>query len=185
MYVSGLHLGSDPTKMITRSASRPRFISTVILYLCIWALTLLGYSDRGVAADGRANFRLEDKLETEENLFRVDYSYNDQLLSQLRDCDVDSKTCDLHLANLIMLSAKVTNEHNVLMINDRAQQLFEDILYFLGTSAPQYRAKVCHILSTIQFSNGNVRQVMLIPFDVAFVFTMTSHPLLPVLRNTE
>lgn len=158
MYVSGHRLG-NPGTMSTRSASQPRFLSTIILYLCIWTLTFLGYSNRGVAADGRMNFRLEDKLDTEENLFRVDYSYNDQLLSQLRDCDVDSKTCDLHLANLIMLSAKVTNEHNVLMVNDRAQQLFEDILYFLGTSAPQYRAKVCHILSTIQFSNGNVRQV--------------------------
>lgn len=102
------------------------------------------------------NFEAGDSY---ENLFRVDYPYNDQLLSQLRDCDIDNKSCDDHVQKLYTLSAKITNEHNVLMVNDRAQQLFEDILYFLGTSAPKYRAKVCHILNAIQFSNGNVRQV--------------------------
>lgn len=97
-----------------------------------------------------------------ENLFRVDYPYNDQLLSQLRDCDIDNKSCDQYVQKLYSISAKITNEHNVLMLNDRAQQLFEDILYFIGNSAPQYRAKLCHILSSSQFSNGNIRQVIML-----------------------
>lgn len=103
---------------------------------------------------------IESRTESEENLFRVDYSYNDQLLAQLRECDLNNKSCDEHMATLYTLSAKITNEHNVLMVNDRAQQLFEDILYFLGNSAPHYRSKVCHILNNIQFANGNIKQVI-------------------------
>lgn len=94
-----------------------------------------------------------------ENLFKVDYVYNEQLLSQLRECDLEGRSCDEHLARLYTLSAKITNEHNALLLNDRAQLLFEDVLYFLGNSSPKLRAKICHVLSVVHFSNGNSKMV--------------------------
>lgn len=103
----------------------------------------------------------QDSEAAYENLFKVDYGHNEALLSQLRECDRDGRSCDHMLNQLYPLSAKIANEHNALLLNDRSQQLFEDILYFLGTRSPKLRAKMCHILSAITFSNGNWKQVNL------------------------
>jgi hypothetical protein len=94
-----------------------------------------------------------------DNLFRIEYPFNEQLLHELREFDTRNLSNDLQLNKLYTLAAKITNEHNALLINDRSQQLFEDILYFLGDRSPRLKEKVCHILSVITFSNGNFKQV--------------------------
>lgn len=94
----------------------------------------------------------------QESLFRVDHPYNEQLFAQLKECDETQKGCDDQLYKMYALFAKIANEHSALLLNDRAQRLFEDVLYFLGGRAPKLSRKVCHILSTMYFADGNIKQ---------------------------
>lgn len=110
---------------------------------------------------GRGSRREEVNFDT---IFRVDHPFNAELLAKLQDCEANQWTTCPHsiLTQIYTLSAKIANEHCALLLYDRAQHLFEDILYFLqkdSSESSYLRSKSCHILSVLAFAHGNIRQV--------------------------
>ena len=97
-------------------------------------------------------------LAEDSNAFRVDHPLNQQLLDELLACKGLESECKDISNTIIRYSAKIANEYSMLLLYDRAKGLFEDILYYVGKES-YLGKKMCHILSTLTFAQGEIRQV--------------------------
>lgn len=90
--------------------------------------------------------------------FRIDHPLNQQLLDELLKCKGEENECTKVASTIVSYSAKIANEYSVLLLYDRAKGLFEDILYYVEKESVIGKS-ICHILSTLTFSQGEIRQV--------------------------
>ena len=89
-----------------------------------------------------------------------EHALSEELFQGIKQCGLDVLYCSDHLPRLLQLSNKVANDYANILLYDRAQQVFEDVLYFAQTDhlLGQYAA---HIISVLSFAQGRHVQVSL------------------------
>ena len=105
---------------------------------------------------------VETPIETSEpeNFLHLEHPFSLELFNEIRKCDENATYCDDNIKNITSLCAKIANEHNQLLLVDRAKTIFEDILYFIG---PQTKIgqRAVHTLAALAFGQGNQKEVSL------------------------
>ena len=87
-----------------------------------------------------------------------EHALSEELFQGIKQCDLDATYCSDHLLRLLQLSNKIANDYANILLYDRAQQVFEDVLYFMQTDhlIGQHAA---HIISVLSFAQGRNVQV--------------------------
>eukprot|EP00981_Chlorochromonas_danica_P007705 scaffold1869_cov163-Ochromonas_danica.AAC.17 len=89
--------------------------------------------------------------------FTVEHPLTSQLLFLIKACAADLPACNTNHTEIIKLGARLANEHAMLLLHDRAKSLFDDIVFFLPTSAI-VSTRLAHMSSVMAFAQGNIAE---------------------------
>lgn len=84
---------------------------------------------------------------------RPEHPLNENLFNELKSCKLDFEKCGKGNRALVSIFNKISNEHAALLLFDRAQEIFEDILYYVQPDNALGR-RAAHTLSVLSFAQG-------------------------------
>jgi hypothetical protein len=110
-----------------------------------------------------------DDIVQEYNFYRLEHPHSQELLQYIRDCHANRDECyqlsasglanSSTLYKITSLASKIANQHSALLITDHAMSLFHDIHLYIGNDNSKLSSKMCHILYSLSFALGEVKQV--------------------------
>ena len=100
---------------------------------------------------------------------RPEHPLNEELFNALKSCESDFEDCGFPndsdaaaaaVRKITSLCVRIANEHAALLLYDRAQDIFEDILYYVQPDNSIGRL-AAHVLSALSFAQGRFLEVNL------------------------
>ena len=92
------------------------------------------------------------------NFLHLEHPFNHELFSELKKCGANASYCDENFKNITALCVKIANEHNQLLLVDRAKTIFEDIVYYMEPHT-KIGQRAVQILAALSFGQGNQKEV--------------------------
>lgn len=93
------------------------------------------------------------------NFLHLEHPFNHELFSELKKCGGNASYCDENFKNITALCVKIANEHNQLLLVDRAKTIFEDIVYYMEPHT-KIGQRAVQILAALSFGQGNQKEVI-------------------------
>ncbi len=81
-----------------------------------------------------------------------------ELNNHLLMCRDNNTYCNKNVDAIILLAAKLSNEHAALLLLDRAQSFFMEAFYFVSPDSPLGN-KLSHMISIVAFAQGDITEV--------------------------
>jgi hypothetical protein len=110
-----------------------------------------------------------DDIVQEYSFYRLEHPHSQELLKYIRDCHASYEECyqlsasglanSSTLYKTTSLASKIANQHSALLITDQAMSLFHDIHLYIGNDNSKLSSKICHLLYSLSFALGEVKQV--------------------------
>lgn len=102
---------------------------------------------------------VNDAEERETGSFlHLEHPFNYELFSEIKKCGNNASYCDENYKNITALCVKIANEHNQLLLVDRAKTIFEDIVYYMEPHT-KIGQRALQILAALAFGQGNQKEV--------------------------
>jgi hypothetical protein len=94
-----------------------------------------------------------------------EHPINEEYIAEMKLCSSNTSYCDDNFARLVELSIRLANEHTSLLLYDRVQTIFRQVLLTLSPTTRISR-KIAHIMAILSFGQGNFEEVWH-PSDIA------------------
>lgn len=94
-------------------------------------------------------------IDTKGQTLILEHPLCSHFLDLVKQCGEDVERCNQNYTEIIKIGMKLSNEHAMLLLHDRARGLFDDAMYYLSELKPLVLHRIAHMSSVLVFSQGN------------------------------